>query len=50
VTTGLTSDTETEITAGIAVGEAVVVRAAAFLRNGDAVRAVASGQHREAAK
>jgi RND family efflux transporter MFP subunit len=50
VTTGLTNDTETEITAGIAVGEAVVVRAAAFLRNGDAVRAVASDQHREAAK
>jgi HlyD family secretion protein len=50
VTTGLTNDAETEITAGIAVGEAVVVRAAAFLRNGDAVRAVASGQHREAAK
>jgi RND family efflux transporter MFP subunit len=50
VTTGLTIDTETEITAGIAAGEAVVVRAAAFLRNGDAVRAVASGQHREAAK
>jgi HlyD family secretion protein len=50
VITGLTNDTETEITAGIAVGEAVVVRAAAFLRNGDAVRAVAPGQHREAAK
>ena len=50
VTTGLTNDAETEITAGIAVGEAVVVRAAAFLRNGDAVRAVASGLHREAAK
>ena len=50
VTTGLTNDTETEVTAGIAVGEAVVVRAAAFLRNGDAVRTVASGQHREAAK
>jgi len=50
VTTGLTNDAETEIPAGIAVGEAVVVRAAAFLRNGDAVRAVASGQHREAAK
>ena len=50
VTTGLTNDTETEITAGVAVGEVVVVRAAAFLRNGDAVRAVASGQHREAAK
>jgi HlyD family secretion protein len=50
VTIGLTNDAETEITAGIAVGEAVVVRAAAFLRNGDAVRAVRPGQHREAAK
>jgi HlyD family secretion protein len=50
VTIGLTNDTETEITGGIAVGEAVVVRAAAFLRNGDEVRAVASGQRREAAK
>jgi HlyD family secretion protein len=50
VTAGLTNDTETEITVGVGVGEAVVVRAAAFLRNGDAVRAVASGQHREAAK
>ena len=50
VTTGLTNGTETEITGGVAVGEAVVVRAAAFLRNGDAVRALESGQHREAAK
>jgi len=50
VTTGLTNDTETEITVGVAVGEAVVVRAAAFLRDGDAVRAVASGEHRQAAK
>jgi HlyD family secretion protein len=50
VTIGLTNDAETEITVGIAVGEAVVVRAAAFLRNGDAVRAVRPGQHREAAK
>jgi HlyD family secretion protein len=50
VTTGLTNDTETETTAGVAIGELVVVRAAAFLRNGEAVRAVASGQHREAAK
>jgi HlyD family secretion protein len=50
VTTGLTNDAETEITIGVAVGEAVVARAAAFLRNGDAVRAVASGEHRQAAK
>jgi HlyD family secretion protein len=50
VTAGVTNDTETEITVGVAVGEAVVARAAAFLRNGDAVRIVASGRRREAAK
>ena len=50
VMAGLINETDTEIAVGVAVGEAVVVRAAAFLRNGDAVRVVASGQHREAAK
>jgi HlyD family secretion protein len=50
VTTGLTNQADTEITGGLAVGEVVVMRAAAFLRGGEAVQVVAPGRHREAAK
>lgn len=38
VKTGITSDGRTEILAGLAEGEAVIAKAAPFLRNGDAVR------------
>ena len=38
VKTGITSEGRTEILAGLAEGEAVIAKAAPFLRNGDAVR------------
>jgi multidrug efflux pump subunit AcrA (membrane-fusion protein) len=40
VTTGLTSDGKVQITKGLAEGDTVVMRAGAFLRDGDRVRPV----------
>ena len=42
VTTGLSAEGFTEISAGVAAGESVVARAGSFLRDGDRVRAVPS--------
>ena len=42
VTTGLSAEGFTEISAGVAAGENVVARAGSFLRDGDRVRAVPS--------
>ena len=40
VTTGITSDGRVQVTKGLAEGDTVVMRAGAFLRDGDRVRAV----------
>jgi RND family efflux transporter MFP subunit len=50
VTAGITDSEVTEMRQGIEPGEAVVVRAAAFLRDGDEVRAVDADAPREAAR
>jgi HlyD family secretion protein len=51
VTVGLTNGTAIELRDGLAVGQQVVARAAAFLRTGDEVRPTeALDEHREAAR
>ena len=51
VTVGLTNGTAIELRDGLAVGQQVVARAAAFLRSGDEVRPTeALDEHREAAR
>jgi hypothetical protein len=51
VTVGLTNGTAIELREGLAVGQQVVARAAAFLRSGDEVRPTeALDEHREAAR
>ena len=47
---GLTSRDETEIRSGLAAGETVVARAAAFLRAGDLVRPIPAAADREASR
>jgi HlyD family secretion protein len=51
VTVGLTNGNSIELREGLAVGQQVVARAAAFLRSGDEVRPTeALDEHREAAR
>jgi len=50
VVTGITNDAAVELRSGLSPGETVIARAAAFLRDGDAVRAVAGEMSAREAK